>query len=75
MSSTAVDKSVKFLYAGDLADDESMDLAEQLVHGIGQFAGLYNAEDMATVTSSAGAGGMDAFLRSGGTVLVINYQK
>ena len=71
MSSAAIDKSVELLYVGDPADDESMGLAEQLVRGIGQFAGLYNAEDMATVTSSAGAGGMDAFRRSGGTVLVI----
>ena len=72
MSSTAIDKTVELLYVGDPTDDESMDLAEQLVRGIGQFACLYNTEDMTTVTSSAGAGGMlDTFLRSGGTVLVI----
>ena len=63
---------MELLYVGeDPADDESMGLAEQLVRGIGQFAGLYNAEDMATVASSVGSGGMDAFRPSGGTVLVI----
>ena len=66
-----IDKNVELLYIGDPADDESMGLAEQRVHGIGQFADLYNAEDMATVTSSAGAGGTDVFLCSGGTVLVV----
>ena len=71
MSSAAIDKNVELLYVGDPAANESMGLAEQRVCGIGQFADLYNAEDMATVTSSAGAGGMDAFLCSGGTVLVI----
>ena len=39
--------------------------------GIGQFAGLYNMEDMVTVTAGAGVGGIDNFGRSGGTVLVI----
>ena len=71
MSSTAIDKSVELMYVGDPADDKSMGLAEQLVRGFGQFAGLYNAEDMATVTASAGAGGIDNFRHSGGTVLVI----
>ena len=67
MSSTAIDKSVELLYIGDPATNDSMGLAEQRVRGIGQFAGLY----MATVTASAGAGGIDNFRRSGGTVLVI----
>ena len=72
MSSTAIDKSVELLYVGNPAKDESMGhLTEQLVCGIGQCAGLYNAEDMATVTASAGAGGIDNFRRSGGTALVI----
>ena len=40
----------------------------------GQFAGLYNTEDMATVTASAGAGGFDNFCRSGSTVLIIKLK-
>jgi hypothetical protein len=67
-----IDKNVEFLHVGDPANDKSMGLAEhQPICGIGQFAGLYNTEDMATVTASAGVGGIDNFRRSGSTVHVI----
>jgi hypothetical protein len=53
-----------------------MCLTHQLVCGIlGQFVGLYNVEDMTTVTSSAGARGIaDNSLHSCGTVLVIKHE-
>ena len=59
MSSTAIDKSMELLYVGNPVDDESIGLAEQLVRGLG---------------ASAGAGGIDNFCRSGGTVLVIKLE-
>ena len=76
MTVTAIENNMEMLYFGDPADDDSIGLADQLVRGLGMFAGLFKEEERSTVThSTVGGGGGDDLLRSPppnkGTVLVM----
>ena len=65
MTVTAIENNMEMLYFGDPADDDSIGLADQLVRGLGMFAGLFKEEERSTVThSTVGGGGGDDLLRS-----------
>ncbi|KAI2493281.1 hypothetical protein MHU86_21278 [Fragilaria crotonensis] len=53
-------------YFGDPTDSDSIGLADQLVRGLGIFAGLYNEEFLqnSVVGASVGRGGGENLLRS-----------
>ncbi|KAI2492691.1 hypothetical protein MHU86_21839 [Fragilaria crotonensis] len=68
MTATAIESSMERQYFGDPTDLDSIGLGEQLVRGLGMFAGLYKEEERSgTVRHSAGiggGGGDDNLLRS-----------
>ena len=75
MSSSDIKKNMERMYAGDPVNDECIGLVPAHLRyswPLDQFAGLYNVEDMTTVTSSASARGIaDSSLCWSGSVLVM----
>ncbi|KAI2508515.1 hypothetical protein MHU86_5914 [Fragilaria crotonensis] len=64
MTVTAIESSMEMQYFGDPTDDDSIGLTDQLVRGLGRFAGLFKEEERSgTVTHNStgvrGGGGDD----------------
>ncbi|KAI2495196.1 hypothetical protein MHU86_19335 [Fragilaria crotonensis] len=66
MTSATMENQMEEHYFGDPTDSDSIGLADQLVRGLGIFAGLYNEEFLqnSVVGASVGRGGGENLLRS-----------